>query len=184
MDVKVGGRKSRRRRTAKAAEEGSDMTVVTKDPANPTIVTPSGPPIVAHAKSQKGGAPLGATAAAPTAPAAAPAAPAPKIVLSPPKKKPAKIMLVPKGPMATRVPKVLHKKTFKAKQVAVTIDNTATTRKHRKSVMAKIDEMTEDQVRAAAVAARLSRRETVAKVPVGLLRQMVKDVQTMKASLL
>jgi hypothetical protein len=50
--------------------------------------------------------------------------------------------------------------------------------------MAKIDEMTEDQLRAAAVAARLSRRETVAKVPVGLLRQMVKDVQTMKASLL
>lgn len=174
MDVKVGGRKSRRRRTAKAAaEEGSDMTVVTKDPANPTIVTPSGPPIVAHSKSQKGGAPLGAVAAT---------APAPKIVLSPPKKKPAKIMLVPKGP--TRVPKVLHKKTFKAKQVAVTIDNTAITRKHRKSVMAKIDEMTEDQVRAAAVAARLSRRETVAKVPVGLLRQMVKDVQTMKASLL
>lgn len=183
MDVKVGGRRKggsrRHRRTAKAAEEGSDMTVVTKDPANPTVVTPSGPPSVAHAlahtKSQKGGAPLGAAAAA---------APAPKIVLSPPKKKPAKIMLVPKGPTATRVPKVLHKKTFKAKQVAVTIDNTATTRKHRKSVMAKIDEMTEDQVRAAAVAARLSRRETVAKVPVGLLRQMVKDVQTMKASLL
>ncbi len=188
MDVKAGGRKSRRRRrTAKAAaEEGSDMTVVTKDPAHPTIVTPAGPPIVAlslahaHSKSQKGGVALATTA---TAPAAATAA-APKIVLSPPKKKPAKILLVPKGPTAVRVPKVLHKKTFKAKQVAVTIDNTASTRKHRKSVMAKIDEMSEDQVRATAVAARLSRRETVAKVPIGLLRQMVKDVQTMKASLL
>ena len=179
MDVKVGGRRKggsrRRRRTAKATEEETDMTVVTKDPANPTTVTPSGPPIVAlaHSKSQKGGAA--------TAPAPAPAA---KVVISPPKKKPAKIMLVPKGPTATRIPKVLHKKTFKAKQVAVTIDNTATTRKHRKSIMAKIDEMSEDQLRAAAVAARLSRRETVAKVPVGLLRQMVKDVQTMKASLL
>jgi len=192
MDVKAGGRKSRRRRrTAKAAaEEGSDMTVVTKDPAHPTIVTPAGPPIVAlslahaHSKSQKGGVALATTATAPAAATAAATATAPKIVLSPPKKKPAKILLVPKGPTAVRVPKVLHKKTFKAKQVAVTIDNTATTRKHRKSVMAKIDEMTEDQLRAAAVAARLSRRETVAKVPVGLLRQMVKDVQTMKASLL
>jgi len=184
MDVKVGGRRKggsrRRRRTAKATEEETDMTVVTKDPANPTTVTPSGPPIVAlaHSKSQKGGAaPLGAKAAT--------AAPAAKVVISPPKKKPAKILLVPKGPTTTaRVPKVLHKKTFKAKQVAVTIDNTATTRKHRKSIMAKIDEMSEDQLRAAAVAARISRRETVAKVPVGLLRQMVKDVQTMKASLL
>jgi hypothetical protein len=46
--------------------------------------------------------------------------------------------------------------------------------------MEKIESMTEDQVRAAAVNAKLSRRETVAKVPIGLLRQMLKDYQSMR----
>jgi hypothetical protein len=50
--------------------------------------------------------------------------------------------------------------------------------------VAEVDTMTEDQVRAAAVAARLSRRETVAKAPIGLLRQMVKDYRIMKGMLL
>jgi hypothetical protein len=106
---------------------------------------------------------------------------APVIVIAPAKKKPAKLMLVPKGKSAG---KPALKKTFKAKRVCVTIDNTATTRKHRLSVLKRVDSMTSDQLRAAAVAARLSRRESVAKVPESLLRQMVRDYQTMKGMLL
>jgi hypothetical protein len=46
--------------------------------------------------------------------------------------------------------------------------------------MEKFDALSEDQVRAAAVNAKLSRRETVEKVPIGLLRQMLKDYQSMR----
>ena len=76
------------------------------------------------------------------------------------------------------------RKTFKAKQLKVTIDNSAKTQKRRSTMMTKVDEMTDDQIRAAAVHARLSRRETVAKAPIDLLRQMVKDYQIMKGRLL
>jgi hypothetical protein len=89
------------------------------------------------------------------------------------------LLLVPKGK-----PVVARRKTFRAKRVNVTIDNTAKTQKHRKEVMAEVENMSEDQIRAAAVHARLSRRETVAKAPIGLLRQMVKDYRTMKGMLL
>jgi hypothetical protein len=104
-----------------------------------------------------------------------------KVVLAPPKKKPAKVMLVPKGKTGT--PHHQPAKTFKAKKFQVTIDNTAKTQKQRKAVLSKVEAMTEDQVRAAAVAVRLSRRETVAKVPINLLREMLKDYQMMRRSL-
>jgi len=104
----------------------------------------------------------------------------PKVVIAPPKKKPAKVLLVPKGTPSV-APKV--RKTFKAKHVRMTIDNTAKTRRHRMETLAKVDAMTDDQIRATAVHARLSRRETVGKVPIGLLRQMVKDYQIMKGRL-
>jgi len=179
MDVKEvvmdapEGRTSRRKRSGKrtgrktrVAED--DATVVTKD----EHVTPSVSPISSISSiSSKAPVPVQKVVVA-----------GPKVVIAPPKKKPVKVMLVPKGKPAT-VSRP-SQKTFKAKSVKVTIDNTATTRKSRADSLAKVDAMTEDQVRAAAVQARLSRRETVGKAPIGLLRQMVKDYQTMKARLL
>ena len=76
------------------------------------------------------------------------------------------------------------KKTFRARKVRVTVDNSAKTVKRRRSVLSKIDAMTEEQLRAKAVAIKLSRPETVAKVPVQLLRQMIKDTYTMRGSFL
>lgn len=106
--------------------------------------------------------------------------PVTKVILAPPRKKPAKVMLVP----SSSKPKALRTKTFKAKQIKVTIDNTAKTRKHRMSVLEKVDAMSDEQIRAAAVQAKLSRPESVAKAPIALLRQMVKDYQTMRRMLL
>lgn len=100
------------------------------------------------------------------------------VVLSPAKKK-TKVMLVPK---ATGKHKPLIKKTFKAKRVHLTIDNTPATVKRRRMTIKRVDGLTDDQVRDAAVTARLSRRG--AKAPIGLLRQMLKDYQTMKGMLL
>ena len=110
----------------------------------------------------------------------------PVVVIAPAKKKPAKVMFVPKEKKAivSGHSRVIPKKTFKAKRVRVVIDNTAKTQKHRTQVMGRIDAMSEDQLRGAAVSARLSRRETVAKVPVDLLRQMLKDYQSMRGNML
>jgi hypothetical protein len=161
--VEGGGRRSRKRsgaRRRRTRVEGSEEeTVITKESGEKKEVVPptiSEKPVV-HAK------------------------PVAKVVLAPPKKKVAKVMLVPKGKV---VRPAMAKKTFKIKKVRMVIDNTAKTQKRRKDVMTAIDAMTEDQVRAAAVTARLSRRETVSKVPIGLLRQMMKDYQTMRGALL
>jgi hypothetical protein len=167
MDVPLeGGRRSRKRtaggrkgRKTRVATEENESTVVTKDEHKPTVAS-----VASAVASQQ-----------------AVAVQSPKVVIAPAKKKPAKIMLVPKGKAVTRT---VPRKTFKAKRVKVTIDNTAKTQKHRKAVLAKVDTMTDDQIRAAAVQARLSRRETVTNAPIGLLRQMVKDYQTMKGMLL
>jgi hypothetical protein len=162
----AGGHKGRKTRVADTDENAS--TVVTKDEHKPTptstvvpkaVAVPTAQPPVASQQSVQ----------------------SPKVVIAPAKKKPAKIMLVPKGKAVVRT---VPRKTFKAKSVKVTIDNTAKTQKHRKSVLAKVDTMTDDQIRAASVQARLSRRETVSKAPIGLLRQMVKDYQTMRGMLL
>jgi hypothetical protein len=170
MDVREGGgRRSRKARSKRSrqsqgieGEEASGPAIVTKDEptVKPTVAGPHGaPPVV----TQKGGVAASQTT----------------VILAPAKKKPAKVMLVPKSTVAGKV-RVHPKKTFKAKRVRVTIDNTAKTLKQRRIVMGKFDAMTEDQVRSAAVAAKLSRRETVAKVPIGLLRQMLKDYQSMR----
>lgn len=156
-----GGRTSRRRGHRKASRKTrsvpeEDTTVVTK--AEAPIK-----PVVAAAVTTK------------------PVVAAAVVVLAPPKKKPAKVLLVPKGKVAT--PRPLGHKTFRAKRIRVTIDNTDKTRKHRSSVMEQVDSLTDDQVRAAAVHARLSRRETVGNAPIQLLRQMVKDYQIMKRQL-
>jgi hypothetical protein len=104
----------------------------------------------------------------------------PVVILAPPKKKVPKVMLVPKS---KSVPAVNLKKTFRAKRVAVTINNTAKTQKQHRGIVENVDAMTDDQVRAAACAAKLSRRETVGKAPITLLRQMIKDYQLMKKML-
>ncbi len=182
MDVsgQVGGAMTRRRRgrrgTKRAAAhqhgggEEEEMTAVIKETAaTPSVVpnpNPNANPIPTPTPSvpQVGGAKK----------------PAPVVVLAPAKKKQTKVLLVPKGKSHA----VRPAKTFKAKRVSVTIDNTAKTQKHRRQVMQRVEAMTDDQIRAAAVGARLSRRESVAKAPVTLLRQMVKDYQTMRGMFL
>ena len=105
----------------------------------------------------------------------------PTVVIAPPKKKPTKLLLVPKTrlQMRTQPPK-----TFKARRVSVVIDNTAKTAKRRRMTLQRVERLTEEQLREAAVIARLSRPETVAKVPADLLRQMLKDYYTMRGKLL
>lgn len=108
---------------------------------------------------------------------------APVVVIAPAKKKPAKVMLVPKSATGA-TPRPVPKKTFKARKVRVSIDNSAKTVKRRRGILERIDAMTEEQLRAKAVAIKLSRAETVAKVPVTLLRQMIKDYYTMRGNFL
>ena len=159
-------RGGRRRRTARAeTQEGGAATEVGIERVEAPAAAPVGKEL-APVKVQAGGA---------KKPVAAPV-----VVIAPAKKKPAKVMLVPKSSTVRAV----AKKTFKARKVRVTVDNSAKTVKHRRSVLSKIDSMADDQVRAKAVAIKLSRAETVAKVPVTLLRQMIKDYYTMRGSFL
>jgi hypothetical protein len=101
------------------------------------------------------------------------------VVLAPPKKKQAKVLLVPKG----KTLRVTHK-AFTQKKVRVVIDNTAKTHKRRRQTIKEIDDMPEAELRQAAIRSKLSRPETVAKVPADLLRQMMKDYQMMRGMLL
>lgn len=187
MDVPLeggggGGRRRRRtgrRRVAAAAapdevhqDGGGEVAVEKTDGGAPAVVPETrvvgGARPVVHRK--------------PVAPAPAPAPVAPqKVVIAPPKKKPAKLLLVPK----TRTQIRAHPpKTFKAHRVSVVIDNTAKTAKRRRMTLQRVEAMTEEQLREAAVGARLSRLETVAKVPADLLRQMLKDYYTMRGKFL
>ena len=165
MDVKDGGskrRKSRRRKAAVPLSEGDvGPTLVTKDGASETVKA-------------------AATVSTPAPVAGVSLVKKPVVVIAPPKKKIPKVMLVPKGKPTV---KPVVKKTFKAKKVKVVIDNTAKTQKQHRSVVQDVEAMTDDQIRAAACAAKLSRRETVGKAPITLLRQMVKDYQLMKKML-
>lgn len=168
-----GGRTRRKRRTGgkhrRTQEADSGATVVTKD---------QGPASASAHVSAPASAPASASVPAPVP---ASVVKKPLVVLAPPKKKLPKVLLVPKD-KAKKLP--MQCKTFKSRRFKVMIDNTAKTQKLRKTVVADVETMTEDQVRAAAVSARLSRRETVANAPIGLLRQMVKDYRIMKGMLL
>jgi hypothetical protein len=183
-----GAAKTRRRRGAgrrrtRAAEQvggGSDVSVEKAHEGPVPVPVPVASPAI-----QTGGAAKPKPALKPVAAPASstsPSAPTsqPKVVIAPPKKKPAKLLFVPKSKVAARVTAA---KTFKARRVSVTIDNTAKTQKRRKQTMQRVEGMSEDQLRAAAVAAKLSRRETVAKVPADLLRQMLKDYYMMRGML-
>ena len=116
----------------------------------------------------------------------------PKVVIAPPKKKAARVLLIaakPSGlvagkPVTGILKKDIQRKTFRTKHVRLVIDNTAKTQKRRRQTLQKIDALTDEQVRQACLDAKLSRKETVSKVPVGLLRQMLKDYQTMRGNLL
>lgn len=161
-----GGRRRRTRAAADTQEGGAAVEVGVERVDTPALApAPVGKEL---APAQVGGAKK---------------TPAPVVVIAPAKKKPAKIMLVPKA-AAGAAPRPAPKKTFKARKVRVTVDNSAKTVKRRRSVLGRIDAMTEEQLRAKAVAVKLSRAETVAKVPVALLRQMLKDTYTMRGSFL
>jgi hypothetical protein len=160
MDVKEGGGKKRR---------GSRRRKVGSDSDAPTTVTKAGADTVPQSAVKNPG--QSQTVALVKKPV---------VVLAPPKKKVPKVMLVPKGGPSV---KPVLKKTFKAKKIKVLINNTAKTQKQHRSIIEDVDAMTDDQVRAAACAAKLSRRETVSKAPITLLRQMIKDLQLMKKQL-
>lgn len=162
-----GGTGGRRRKTARA-------DVVDQEGGGETVVEKADGPAPAPAP-----APVGRE----LAPIQSAGARAPVVVIAPAKKKPAKVLLVPKAAGAKPVRPAV-KKTFKARKVRVTIDNTAKTHKRRRLVLGKIDDMNDAQVRDAAVRAKLSRAETVAKAPIALLRQMVKDYLTLRGQFL
>ena len=100
------------------------------------------------------------------------------LILAPAKKAP-KVMLVPKEQKKVIAPR----KTFKVRNLKVVIDNTAKTQKRRRKVLADIDSMSEETLRETAVNAKLSRAETVAKVPLPLLRQLLKDYRMLRGLL-
>ena len=166
MDVQEGGggktRRRRRRRTGSSTTDDADkLTTVTKADS-------VGAPVAAKPAAAVAPAPVSAPAAVPKKPI---------VVLAPPKKKVPKVMLVPKGKPTVK-PDV--KKTFKAKRIRVVLNNTVKAQNKRRRVVESIDSMSDDRVRAVACAAHLSRRETVGKVPITLLKQMIKDYQLMK----
>jgi uncharacterized membrane protein len=184
MDMPTGskGRKGRRSRKARS-EEGGDNQVVEKAPevvhkkSRPSTTTATAPASSTNPTNPTNPkvAGAGAVAVAPKVVIAPP-----KVVIAPPKKKPARVLLI----AGTTKMKKEPRKTFRAKMVRVVIDNTAKTQKRRRQSMQRIDVMTDEQIRAACLAAKLSRTETVAKVPIGLLRQMLKDYQSMRGGLL
>lgn len=169
MDVQEGGsgktRRRRRRRTGSAVTDDADkLTTVTKADS-------VGAPVAAKSVPAPAPAPVAVAVAAVAVPKK------PIVVLAPPKKKVPKVMLVPKGKPTVK-PDV--KKTFKAKRIRVVLNNTVKAQNKCRRVVESIDSMSDDRVRAVACAAHLSRRETVGKVPITLLKQMIKDYQLMK----
>ncbi len=162
-----GGGKTRRRRRGSRRQKGgaqeqgaTPMTAeVVKEGATPA-------PAPAQAPIQAGGAKKVSAVAA-----------APVVVIAPPKKKAPKVTLVPKV-IGKRAP---VKKTFKAKRVRVLIKNRKTIKRQQQALQ-KVDSMTEVEVRTAAVSAGLTREK--ANAPVGLLRTMLQDYQTMRGGFL
>ena len=173
-----GGKTRRRRRArrAKTQRGGDDMGEglssvsvekaynTTPSAPNPVLVpTPNPVPVPV----QKGGK---------IKPNVAKQLASPVVVLSPAKKK-AKIMLVSKKIVTSTV---VPPKTFKAKRIRVMIDNTARTQKRRRQVLRSVDSLTEEQLREQSVKFGLSRTDSVKKVPLDLLRKMLKDYYAMR----
>lgn len=102
----------------------------------------------------------------PTPTPSGPPPPAPKVVLAPAKPK-VRVLIVPKHNKA----KPTVKKTFRAKRVVVVMDNTAKTIKRRGRVAGLVAKMSDEQVRAGAIAAGLTTPDS--KAPISLLRKML-----------
>lgn len=162
MDVIDSGKKRKRRRTRKA--DTSDDTVVEKD----TTV------MAKEKESPKGFFPHNKvhprTSQTPQTPQT--------IVLAPAKPK---VMLVPKE---IKKVKQNFRKTFRARKLQVVIDNSAKTQTRRKKVVADIDSMSDEKVRELAVASRIYTKEAAAKLPLPLLKSLMKDYKLMKGLLL
>lgn len=175
-DLQVGGASTRRRRRVRRrrhTQKSGDAEVTTESGSAVAVDKIDSSTVVAVA------APASGAPAIKKSPAVVPA---PKVIIAPPKKKLAKIVLIPKTKAHHAVAR--PQKTFKAKRVRLTIDNTAKTQKKRRMTLARVDAMTDEQLRETAVATKLSRIETVKKVPVDLLRQMLKDYYTMRGMFL
>ena len=115
-----------------------------------------------------------------------------QVIIAPAKKKLPKVVLVPKTATTTTAataavaptkPPRIKPKTFKSKRVSMIVDNTRKAKQHRTTVLSQVDSLTDEQVREAAVTARLSQPKKVETVPIELLRQMVKDYQIIKGRL-
>ena len=172
MDVTVTGSKKRRRRTRKET-----TSTVEKDHAEPVKVSSHEPkPITGQPIT---GQPVTGQPVTGQPVTGQPVTARP-VILAPARTKVSKVLLIPKG---VTKPKPMHRKTFKAKRVHVVIDNTKKTQTRRNKVVADIDSMSEETLRAAAVSAKLSKAETVAKVPLPLLRQLMKDYRMMRGQL-
>lgn len=188
--VQAGGgtRRRRRARRTKTQKGGADMgeqsssevlveKAATTNVTAPVVAAPAPAPAPAVPKQSGGAKPSVAKQLAAT----------PVVVLAPAKKK-AKIMLVSKKQVVSgeivAPAKLVPQKTFKAKRVRVTIDNTARTQKRRRQVLRSVDSLTEEQLREQAVKFGLSRTDSVKKVPVDLLRKMLKDYYAMRKGFL
>jgi len=186
-------RRGRRRRTRKGAVSASSSSDETGPVVEKEAAASASAPASAPVKGSGAGPVVKQKVVAPVvAPAVVPAASPPKVVIAPPKKKTARVLLIAAKPSALVagkpvsgiLKKDIQRKTFRAKHVRLVIDNTAKTQKRRRQTLQKIDALTDEQVRQTCLDAKLSRKETVAKVPIGLLRQMLKDYQTMRGNLL
>lgn len=158
MDVTETGKRRRRRRTRKA--EISDDTTVEKEEAVKKDETKG---VKAPEKLPR---------------------------ISQTSQKPQTIVLAPAKPKVMLVPKEIKKvkpsprKTFKARKLQVVIDNSAKTQTRRKKVVADIDSMSDEKVRELAVSSKIYTKEAAAKLPLPLLKSLMKDYKIMKGLLL
>jgi uncharacterized protein YjiS (DUF1127 family) len=183
----IGGSRTRKRqkKARRRTQVGGDMDSLSADTTLGKAST------VAVEKAGGGGhllappPPVPTSAPVPTpTPSQAGGGPSPKVVIAPPKKRPPKLLLVPGAKTHSAARAAALQKTFKAHKVRVLIDNTAKTQRRRRQTIQAVEAMTDSQLRDAAVVARLSRRETVEKVPISLLRQMLKDYRMMRGMLI
>ena len=162
MDVTETGKKRRRRRTRKAVV--SDDTTVEKEEASTSTSTST-----VKAEPPK----LFKGFKAPEKP-----------------KVPQTIVLAPAKPKVMLVTKEIKKvksnprKTFKARKLHVIIDNSAKTQTRRKKVVADIDSMSDEKIRELAVASKIYTKEAAAKLPMTILKPLMKDYKMMKGLLL
>lgn len=160
MDVTETGKKRRRRRTRKAVV--SDDTTVEKEEATAVKAEPPKPfKVLEKPRSQ-----TSQTSQTPQT-----------IVLAPAKPK---VMLVTKE---IKKVKPNPRKTFKARKLQVVIDNSAKTQTRRKKVVADIDSMSDDKIRELAVTSKIYTKEAAAKLPITILKPLMKDYKMMKGLL-